>query len=516
MTRYKKCDSSALAEGKFARRLTQAFQVLFAVSFLFIILNVLFNREVYGYFAPILIVLSALSVALLFLLYSRLRKHRTAVEKHFYKILLGMVLGLFLIQMLFAHALEYDPVFDLEAVYRGAQHWVETGSFADYVSDTCHTGYFYIFPNNLGGLCFLYLLFRVASWFGITNYFMVAAVCNALLLCGTVALSACVAKRLWSPESGLLCAALFLLSPPFWFLADVFYTDSLSMIFPVAVWYAVLRAQSGNRTWKTVVWYLVAGITGAVGGLLKPTVWIVWIAISIVQLLRRLWMKQLLFTVAVAVSMLAVQLIFHAAIYPSHLNPATAQRHNLPYEYWLSIALSQNGEYRQDYFERALAPAGKSAKKEALREVIRSDLQSQKLSGLLKLFTVKETRAFGDGTYASSDFLDDRPSNRNILHEFLLYDGEYYSVYAHVATGVFVAALALMVLSVIRRTYNLPDMVAPLCLFGLMLLFLVWEVSGRYMVNFIPMIFLSATSGIAYRYPKRPTRVRREQPFRQF
>ncbi len=472
----------------------RAFQLMFAVCFALILFNVVFNREVYSYFAPILILLSLIVIGLVFWLYSKFADRK--IEEHYIKILLGMSGSLLLVQIVFAVFLRYDPIFDLEAVYKGAIHWVETGSFTDYDSSTCHTDYFYIFPNNLGCLYFMFMLFKTASLIGIKDYFMVASVCNALMISGTLLLSAGIARRLWSKKEGLICASLFLLSPPFWFLAPVFYTDSLTLIFPVALWYCVLRADACKSKVGVFGLYLLSSVLVVVGGMIKPTVWIAFIAIGVIQLFRRQWLRQAILTLTTIIMLITVSSAFNSFMSPTYIDVDKAEQKNLPYEYWLSIGLSNNGSYRNDYFEIAMAPEGQEAKKDAIRPLIQSDLKEQGISGLLKLFTVKTTRAFGDGTYASSDFLDDRPVSPNLLHKFLLYDNEYYSVYSHIATGVLVALLVLAVLGTVKPSQDLRQTSAPLCLFGLMLFLMVWEVNSRYILNFIPMLFLSATSGI--------------------
>lgn len=474
--------------------LVRAFQLLFVGCFGLILFNVIFNREVYSYFAPTLILLAVFVICFIFWLYSKLADEKA--DKHYIKLLLAMSGFLFAVQIIFAYLLRFDPIFDLEAVYKGAIHWVQTGTFVDYDSSTCHADYFYIFPNNLGCLYFMYLLFKGASTIGISDYFMVASVCNSLMICGTLLLSSGIARRLWSKREGLLCASMFLLSPPFWFLAPVIYTDSLTLLFPVAAWYCVLRAEECKNRLCTVGLYLLSAMLVVVGGMIKPTVWIAFIAIGIVQLLRKQWLRQAILTVTAIVLLVAANFAFDSMMSPKYLDPVKAEQMNLPYEYWLSIGLSQDGDYRDDYFQIAMEPEGQEAKKEALKPIIEFDLKQQGISGLFRLFTVKTTRAFGDGTYASSDFLDDRPVKPNALHDFLLYESKHYSVYTHIATGVLVALLALAVLGCIKSSSDFRSIVAPLCLFGLMLFLLVWEVNARYILNLVPMLFISAVSGV--------------------
>lgn len=496
-----------------AQRVTGAlsgiFRVAFCLIFGLVLLGILFDRAVYECSTLLLISVTAVALFVLLALFFVLHGKAAAVsEHHFAWTLAVLAVLLFSVQMLFGSHLRFEPTWDLKAIYDGAIHWVETGTFTDFQAPECHTDYFYIFPNNLGGLCYYYGLFKAASCLGLTNYFAVAMVANSLLLVGTMLLSANIARRLWSPAAGLFCAALFLLSPPFWFLAPVFYTDALSMIFPVAVWYCCLRAESANAVGKCL-WYFAAGLCGGVGGLLKPTVWIVLIALAIVYCLRRKWKELLIFLCAAVSMVLLTQLLLQTAIYPKYLDSAVAEKRNLPTEYWISIGMSGDGDYRQDYFNLASAPVGQEAKKEALRTVIGQDLKDQGVGGLLKLFGTKAIRAFGDGTYASSDFLDDHPVGENSLRDFLLYQGKSYELYYTLTTGILAAVLLLAVVGVARAKQDPRTLTAPVCLFGLLLFLLVWEVSGRYFVNFIPMIFLTATGGVAELFPHLKRRKRR-------
>ncbi len=477
--------------------LANAFRLVFAAAFTAILLAVLFGQGGYGYPLAALLPGTAAVLALLWGLNRWLtgRLSRTA-QAHFGLCLAAMAAVLFGVEMAFVAPLRYAPTFDLEAIFNGAIHWTETGSFADYASSTCHADYFTIFPNNLGGLCFFYGLFRVSSLVGLTDFYVVASVVNGLLLTGTMVLTALIARRLWSPSAGLFGGALFLLSPPFWFLAPVFYTDALSMIFPVAAWYGVLRAEAARAAWQKGLWYVAAGLLGGVGVLLKPTVGILLIAVAIGYALRRQGRRLLAFSLAAVTMVAATQSLLHTAVYPAHLQPAVAEACNLPKEYWLALGLGGDGQYRQDVFELALSPDGQAAKKAALRDAIAGEIREQGAAGLAGLFLRKAAIAFGDGTYASSDFLDDRPAHPSALHEWITYDGSRYPIYATATACLRMALLALAVWGVLRRRGVTADLVAPLCLFGLLLFLTVWEVSGRYLVNLIPMLFLAATGGL--------------------
>lgn len=133
--------------------------------------------------------------------------------------------------MIVGNMLRFDPQFDLEAIYRGTEQWVNIGDFTSYSSYTCHDNYFYVFPNNTGALFFLFIVFKNASLFGITDFFCVAMVVNVIMVTATMVITSLICKRRMSPSAGLLAAALFLISPPFWFIAPVFIPTRFRWLF---------------------------------------------------------------------------------------------------------------------------------------------------------------------------------------------------------------------------------------------------------------------------------------------
>lgn len=480
--------------GKVSNWLTAAFGGAFGLVFLITVLGAVFNRAVYEYTVPALILLIVAAVAVLMLLYRALSKHHGFVERKFKTILVGMALLLMFVQLFVGVGLRFDPIYDLKAVFGGAEHWVQTGGFADYSADYCHDNYFYIFPNNTGTLFLMYLILSAARAVGITDNFSVMIV-NCLLIIGTMCLTALICRRKFGAHIGIFAAALFLISPPFWFMAPVFYTDTLSMIFPVAVYYLILCAEDKRSVTRRLPYYVAAGLLAGIGALIKPTVLIILIAVAICFALRRQF-KNLLALAAVAV--LAVSLImggFNGYVYANHLDKATAEQMNMPTEYWLSLGLSGNGRYNNDYFSLALGERDPELRKQKLREVIAKNLDEQGVVGTLRLFATKAAYLFGDGTYALSDFLDDNPVRRGALHKFILFEGENYLAYATVATALFLAVLLFMIAAVPLGKRQVDAFVPLMCVFGLFLFLMVWEANPRYITNFIPMIFIAASAG---------------------
>lgn len=130
-------------------------------------------------------------------------------------------------------------------------------------------------------------------------------------------------------------------------------------------------------------------------------------------------------------------------------------------------------------------------------------------AGMLKLAETKAEKCFSDGTYDHAAFFYHGLARKCFLDKYICSDGEKYESYKKFCTGVFFGFFVLMIIGggiraceLIRRsrediseTYGL-EVIPQLSVFGLMLFLMMWETNARYIVNFIPMIYVSAAMGM--------------------
>ncbi len=457
-----------------------------------VLLGVIFNRAVYNYSTFLLCTVLALTVFIIFSCYLLMIKYQKNCNAYYKTILWVAALVLLILQLVFGKLLRFSPIFDLEAVYKEAINWAESGTFGSYHSDTCHYDYFYIFPNNLGVLSFLAVIFKVAKLLGV-DYFTFATLINGLMATATMVLTSLICNRLFGYRGGLTAILLFLISPPFYLIAPVFYTDSLSLLFPVLSCYLMIISRNKKLSLQLLI-VIAAILIIALGTLIKPTVSIIAIAIMILLAVKKNF-KQLICYALVFISITAiVNAGFNSMVYSSHLDKAKAEQKNTPITYWLNLAFHSDGRYNNDIF--ALSQIEDPIeRKEALSNELKSCLKEKNLLDYLSLFETKATIAFGDGTYALSDFLDDNPVKYGNLHKTVLYASENYYTYSTVCTGIFAAIMLLMLLSVKWKSNNFFIIFAQISVFGILLFLMMWEVNSRYITTFIPFIFICAVAG---------------------
>ena len=117
-----------------------------------------------------------------------------------------------------------------------------------------------------------------------------------------------------------------------------------------------------------------------------------------------------------------------------------------------------------------------------------------------KLWTNKAVICFGDGTYALSDFLDDTPANETGIHDYILYAGKNYSKYQSFSTGLLIVLYLLAIVGAgrdivgkVKYRESIFPTAPRLAMLGILCFLILWETSGRYFTNYVPILIVCAS-----------------------
>ncbi len=448
----------------------------------------------YGYTQTGLLAATALALGVLALVWRLIKKYDAALAQHSRAITAAFLMFMAGLQLLMGLRLRYRPVYDIDAVFGGAVQWAETGSFSDYYD------YYYAFFNNLGGLRFLYWVFRLARAFGVRDYYLAATVANGALSLTTMFATGQAARKLLGVRGQMMAYALFALSPPFYFIAPAFYTDALSMPFPILTYWLWLAAKERPRRRDRLALYALMGLCTALGAQIKATVIILFIAVVLDGLFKGQWKRTAAIALIVSAALLLGQADLEHTVY-QHLDQAEAEQRRTPLLHWVMMGLGGNGMYDPEDYAFTQSFTDRDEQRAALKAEIVRRVRELGPAGLIRLLTLKGNILFGDGTFGLSDCLGGEPLTETKLREWVLPGGVYNGLYKHLCTGVLLALYLLMVaasfrdaLSPWRETF--PVLIPRLAVFGLLLFLLAWEARWRYFSNFIPLIFLSALPGL--------------------
>lgn len=472
--------------------LSKALCVVLTLLFTWAIAAV-FVMNYYSYCLPILAPLAAAFLLLIVFTWRLIKKNEAFLLGYRKVITWGFFLFMGIVQIIMIFPLRYTPKWDVDALFGGASEWIMTGDFASYHA------YFAYFHNNWGGLILFRAVFGIARLFGVKDFFIVASLFNSALSLLTMYLTGSVCEKLIGIRGRLMAYFIFSISLPFYFIAPAFYTDALTMVFPILIFRLYLAAREQNRFWKRLGVFALMGLTAGIGYGIKATVVIMLIAVIIDAALTCDHKKALPLIPVSAVMMLICSLTTRGIIL-RHLDWDEAKRLEIPLLHWVMMGAFDNGMYDPDEYAFTKSFEDPAERRAAVKERLFERSKSYDVGDYAELFTRKLDIDFGDGTYGLSDCLGCPHGENNALQSFLVKDGEHYAVYKHICTGALIALYIPLIVSCVldvtgKRTAR--DLFAPrLALFGLMLFLLFWEARWRYFSNYMPMIIVLAIAGL--------------------
>lgn len=427
------------------------------------------------------------------------RARKRALRRLFPAAVWGMAALYLGVSFWFMHAYRYVPVWDPDAVFTGAQSWL-AGSLTEISTPTYDAStYFYYFPNNLGAA----LVMR--CWFAAVRAldpYIAACLLNSLLSAGMILCTGYAAKETGGERAGLMALLILGCTLPIWFSSAAFYTDFLSICFPVGSLLFALKAEKCGSIRIRAAFWALSGLMAAVGAMIKITVLIMPIALVLWQALRGRWKAALAIALAAGILFGAGQIVLRESVYPDQLDPQIAAQRNTPVQHWIMMGLRGDGYYNgEDYaFTRSFADAREA--KNAIGAVIGGRIAEYGPGGLLEHLVRKMGICISDGTLMLSDYYDDSPAGPNWCMELLLPGGRLYGLWKAICGGVHMAQILLCIAGAarqIRRGGRGLSGAMYTSLLGLLLFLSMWETSKRYWINFLPVLVLCAAQGAAMR-----------------
>ena len=206
----------------------QGIQLFFVIMFLVLIGSILFTPTI-SFFKlnKFLVLLLAILLFLFFLFFYRWLKARDFSD-HISLVILAMLFLVFLLLQLCAcYYLRVNPTWDFGSVFNGASNYALNGDIGPI---SCYLG---DFPNNIALFSILVILFKIALFLGITDLFAVGIIWNCIMIDLTVIFLVYFIRKKTGNANAILCALLCLFVAPLYLYSPIFYTDTLTLIFPI-------------------------------------------------------------------------------------------------------------------------------------------------------------------------------------------------------------------------------------------------------------------------------------------
>lgn len=471
----------------------------------------LFERSAGSIFMRFLKV--AIVIVVLFGIFCLLKMNEKLLERYANVGLSIFAVVFGVIQIGIGSYLRVNPMYDFSAVYHGAVEWVVKGSFSRFYD------YYYYYPNNLGEMTLLMFVFQIAAKLGYHDFYFVGILVNCVLNALMVVLTFLVLKKRFSVSEAIFSLVLYAIYPPMYLLGAVFYTDEITMVFPILLYALCLCMEKEKKNYKICIYGAALALAGFMGYVLKPTIAIMLIAIAIFFVLLKRWKQLLIFGGCFFVVFISLNFVFHSYIYPEHLDEQKAEQLNTPLETWVFMGLNENVGFSPEDTEFSREIEDPLERKEILRKEILKRVDDYGKGGLFKHIRNKCVTAFADGTFELSYTFLCGFQNDTDLKEIVTLLGKHYGIYWELCTSIwysyliFAVLFGVIVLFKKHGNINYEDRTFPVALavFGLLCFLALWEVHPRYIVNYFSCFVFLAVRGISLLYEKCNTNLIRKE-----
>lgn len=482
-------------------KLYKIFAYVFSVVFLLILIESIFNNHsLTAVINPFILLISfVVLTTILIVLYKWWTKINLTTKK---SIIIGSVIFgcIIALEIIITKQMVAYPGWDWNDVYKAAIEFVN-GDFnsIDYT-------YFKEFSNNYGILYMEIIIFKILKLFNLMKYTLLASVIvNFIFINTSILFIYLTIKKLVNRKTAVFGLFICALVIPFYTYMPVLYTDTVSMLFPIVIIYLYVSYLKSNKKNKNLL-FLLIGLFGFIGMKIKFTVIIILIGIVIDMILRNNFKKYIVPFIYLIIVLITSIFCFNYIENEKNIFNFDIRNNNekIPYTHWIMMGLTKResgvgeryfiGTYSPYSYELTRSYKTTEERKKANIEEIKKSLKEYGILDYTLFLNEKMLFVWSDPTcYAPLliDILVNRNSD-NLIQKFLYKDGEYTDYTYIFAFGIMTFMYIMLVVGSFKsiKSDDNFERVGFISLFGILLFFLIWEASSRYVVNYIPIMIV--------------------------
>lgn len=399
--------------------------------------------------------------------------------------------------------------------------------------------YFSMYGNNLFLLLAFEVIFTIAKWLHLKSYLFLSVLINLVIIDIAIWYVYLVCKKLISKKyqylSYFFTIPMLGITP----VIAVVYSDTLSLMFPIAIFYHYLcLKQDKNTRNKKILHLALIAFLITIGILIKPTNIIIAIAIGMIEIVSLLgnWIKNrkqitwkntftkekvknmciYFFTFVMVVIVLyggfSVYKTFR--LEGENITKEMIEARSFPMTHFLMMGLkpvdfegTYYGAYNIDDAKKTESLIGKQAKTEYHLEQIKQRITNMGFNGYLSYLYDKFTWIISDGTFfyglEGNFYSDDRIKTGKLaskVQEYTyLYNEGYQKVTCNIMQAFWLMTLIFgfvgTILDMKNKELKSQDVLRLGCI-GIILFILMFEARSRYLINYLPIFITLSIYGI--------------------
>lgn len=452
--------------------------------------SILYYDKIIYFFNPILLIIgTCIYVFIVTFAYKKIIP-KLSEKKIIPYILIGIF---FVLSLLIGYILRLNPTWDMGVVYKIAKSQALTGTLDG-------STYLMSYPNNIMIAVIYTIVFKVVSFFGVSEFITTATIFNAIVITLTVWITYKIADILFDNKKALMLLFIMVLTTPLYLHVAIYYTDSLSMLFSTLIFYMFLIIEKMEKNKKKIFLQILLGVIIIIAWKVKITSIFIFIAICVYYVLNGIKKKDIKGISFILISSVIFLIIYNFSIEIKITNREDVNNYKMPIEYWILTGLNGKGVFKEEYHNYFVECSTYSERKEVGKQKIIETIESYSVNDFVKHLTDKLKYAWADGTYFAPEKLRREPVNYNIIHDFVLAKGKYSSYYKYFPQTMHIGMLIFMIFSTIKmlrkKEFNSKKMILVISICGLMCFLLIWENRSRYILTMLPLYLLLAVDGI--------------------
>ena len=354
--------------------------------------------------------------------------------------------------------------------------------------------YFSMWGNNTPLLWIQAAFFKLMNTVGVTDYMSRLVILNCVLITLSVLFTFLSADLLFKGPAALTAALIAMVYPGLFLYGAIAYTDTFSLFFVSLALLFYTKARDSYEKNKSDTHWLVL-FTAAVicGAVIKITVLILLIACSIDYIFTR--SKKRIAHVLLGIAGVALTFILtDIAKRPARME----RRPEIPFTHWIMMGLEGDGGYNDDDYQLVLSVPRERRARFTRQEIMRR-IEAKGLDGMAEHLKRKLGYIMSDGACYAPSKLDRGALRPHFIHEFIVETGRFSKVLYVFSDRLQLALIFFEALGTVREIRKQGRFsYIRLARTGIILFLLIWEARSRYLVNFLPLFFLSAGSGIPF------------------
>lgn len=456
--------------------LNAIFDVIFVIAILFLIRGIIQNNITS--YAKIIIY-----IILMLFIYKKIQKVK--IKKYMFILLFLIIVVL---QIVSAYFFKVIPAWDFGSVYNEANVFSEKIRNLDY---------FCRYPNNIPVMFILKTIFYICKIFGLTHTLNIGIAVNIIAIDLSIIMLILVIKELLGKEKAFFTLLFVFIMPIIYLAVPIFYTDTFSMSFPILIIYIYIKLKKEENKKKKTIYSILLGVVTVIGINIKITVGITFIAILIyeIMLCKEQEIKNILYSIFAVITIVTI-ILSEVAIFKFAFKDLEKLRNeSFPITHFIMMALSRSGRYNPQDVRFTASFKTKEEKINANIEEIKVRLREYDTFGkFINFIRVKELQIWNDGTYFMPTLLSQYNVRDGKIHN-LIYEKGF----------IWISKLQrelLMVMMLVATFYKRGkkeesiNIISRLSILGLIIFFSFWEISSRYIINYIPILTLIEILGM--------------------